>query len=170
MITTLHRGGTAKWLQYYIGGGMPKWLHYYIGGGSLGTPKSDYVICAWPLLELSSSLSSRQVVYHLCRSILDKNELEILIWVIISKFDLLSHRSNTLICWNFVVTTILTSPSSPIVTMSTCFTASQSTSCLSSICNRTAWNIDTFDFALVKNKSWWKGGGRYYCYALSSFV
>ena len=23
MITTLHRGGTAKWLQYYIGG-MPK--------------------------------------------------------------------------------------------------------------------------------------------------
>ena len=33
MITTLHRGGTAKWLQYYIGGGMPKWLQYYIGGG-----------------------------------------------------------------------------------------------------------------------------------------
>ena len=43
-------GGTAKWLQYYIGGGMPKWLQYYIGGeGSLGTPKSDYVICARPL-------------------------------------------------------------------------------------------------------------------------
>ena len=36
-----------KWLQYYIGGGMPKWLQYYIGGGGpLGTPKSDYVICA----------------------------------------------------------------------------------------------------------------------------
>ena len=50
MITTLHRGGTAKWLQYYIGGGMPKWLQYYIGGGSLGTPKSDYVICARPLM------------------------------------------------------------------------------------------------------------------------
>ena len=29
---------------------MPKWLQYYIGGGSLGTPKSDYVICAWPLI------------------------------------------------------------------------------------------------------------------------
>ena len=27
---------------------MPKWLQYYIGGGSLGTPKSDYVICARP--------------------------------------------------------------------------------------------------------------------------
>ena len=47
MITTLHRGGTAKRLQYYIGGGMPKCLQYYKGGeGSLGTPKSDYVICA----------------------------------------------------------------------------------------------------------------------------
>ena len=51
MITTLHMGGTAKWLQYYIGGGMPKWLQYYMGGGSLGTPKSDYVICARPLME-----------------------------------------------------------------------------------------------------------------------
>ena len=28
---------------------MSKWLQYYIGGeGSLGTPKSDYVICARP--------------------------------------------------------------------------------------------------------------------------
>ena len=31
---------------------MPKWLQYYIGGeGSLGTPKSDYVICARPRKE-----------------------------------------------------------------------------------------------------------------------
>ena len=30
---------------------MPKWLQYYIGGGGLfGTPKSDYVICARPLM------------------------------------------------------------------------------------------------------------------------
>ena len=39
----------SKWLQLYIEGGMPKWLQYYIGGG-LGTPKSDYVICARPLI------------------------------------------------------------------------------------------------------------------------
>ena len=32
---------------------MPKWLQYYIGGGSLGTPKSDYVICARPLAEFT---------------------------------------------------------------------------------------------------------------------
>ena len=38
MLTTLYREGRAKWLQYYIG-----------GEGSLGTPKSDYVICARPL-------------------------------------------------------------------------------------------------------------------------
>ena len=31
---------------------MPKWLQYYIGEeGSLGTPKSDYVICARPLIK-----------------------------------------------------------------------------------------------------------------------
>ena len=39
MITILRRGGMPKWLQYYIG-----------GEGSLGTPKSDYVICARPLM------------------------------------------------------------------------------------------------------------------------
>ena len=39
MITTLQRGGTAKWLQYYIGGGMPKWLQYYIGGGVSRDPQ-----------------------------------------------------------------------------------------------------------------------------------
>ena len=32
-------GGTAKWLQYYIGGGMPKWLQYYIGGGVSQDPQ-----------------------------------------------------------------------------------------------------------------------------------
>ena len=57
MITTLHKGGTAKWLQYYIGGGMPKWLQYYIGGGSLGTPKSDYVICARPLIKVKKLIT-----------------------------------------------------------------------------------------------------------------
>ena len=44
MITILHRGGTAKRLQYYIG-----------RGGSTETPKSDYVIYGWPLMFLSSS-------------------------------------------------------------------------------------------------------------------
>ena len=37
MITVLHRGGYAQMITI---------LH---GGGSLGTPKSDYVICARPL-------------------------------------------------------------------------------------------------------------------------
>ena len=35
-----------------MGGGVPTWLQYYIGGeGSLRTPKSDYVICARPLID-----------------------------------------------------------------------------------------------------------------------
>ena len=38
MITVLHRGGYAQMITI---------LHR--GGGSLGTPKSDYVICARPL-------------------------------------------------------------------------------------------------------------------------
>ena len=38
MITILHRGGYAQMITI---------LH---GGGSLGTPKSDYVICAGPLI------------------------------------------------------------------------------------------------------------------------
>ena len=38
MITILHRGGTAKRLQYYIG-----------RGGSTEPPKSDYVIYGCPL-------------------------------------------------------------------------------------------------------------------------
>ena len=39
MITVLHRGGYAQMITI---------LH---GGGSLGTPKSDYVICAQPLMD-----------------------------------------------------------------------------------------------------------------------
>ena len=41
MITVLHRGGYAQMITI---------LH---GGGSLRTPKSDYVICARPLIELN---------------------------------------------------------------------------------------------------------------------
>ena len=48
-ITTLHRGGTAKWLQHYIGGVCPNNYNITWGGGGLGTPKRDYVICARPL-------------------------------------------------------------------------------------------------------------------------
>ena len=40
MITVLHRGGYAQMITI---------LHR--GGGSLGTPKSDYVICARPLTQ-----------------------------------------------------------------------------------------------------------------------
>ena len=52
MITTLQRGGTAKWLQYYIGGGYAQMITILHGGGSLGTPKSDYIIWHDPLLVL----------------------------------------------------------------------------------------------------------------------
>ena len=50
MITVLHRGGYAQMITI---------LH---GGGSLGTPKSDYVICARPLSchELSKVVKSWQ--------------------------------------------------------------------------------------------------------------
>ena len=40
MITVLHRGGYAQMITILHRG----------GGGSLGTPKSDYVICARPLI------------------------------------------------------------------------------------------------------------------------
>ena len=43
MITILHRGGYAQMITI---------LHR--GGGSLGTPKSDYVICARPLTKIES--------------------------------------------------------------------------------------------------------------------
>ena len=67
-----------KWLQYYIGGGMPKWLQYYIGGGSLGTPKSDYVICARPLMTInkcamyfSQNISIRVILQDCVQKMLD---------------------------------------------------------------------------------------------------
>ena len=40
MITVLHGAGDAEIITISHGG----------GGGSLGTPKSDYVICARPLM------------------------------------------------------------------------------------------------------------------------
>ena len=43
MITVLHRGGYGQMITI---------LHR--GGGSLGTPKSDYVICARPLMATAS--------------------------------------------------------------------------------------------------------------------
>ena len=51
MITVLHRGGYAQMITILHG-----------GGGSLGTPKSDYVICARPLSchELSKVVKSWQ--------------------------------------------------------------------------------------------------------------
>ena len=51
MITVLHRGGYAQMITI-----LPR------GGGSLGTPKSDYVICARPLSchELSKVVKSCQ--------------------------------------------------------------------------------------------------------------
>ena len=45
MITVLHRGGYAQMITI---------LHR--GGGSLGTPKSDYVICARPLIQKEASI------------------------------------------------------------------------------------------------------------------
>ena len=42
MITVLHRGGYAQMITILQ------------GGGSLGTPKSDYVICARPLNDFST--------------------------------------------------------------------------------------------------------------------
>ena len=37
-------------------GGMPKWLQYYIG-----SPKSDYVICAWPRTGLQTNMSCFEI-------------------------------------------------------------------------------------------------------------
>ena len=43
-------GGMSKWLQLYLGGyGQMITVLNSRGGGSLGTPKSEYVICARPL-------------------------------------------------------------------------------------------------------------------------
>ena len=45
MITVLHRGGYAPMITI---------LHR--GGGALGTPKSDYVICARPLIHCKAPM------------------------------------------------------------------------------------------------------------------
>ena len=50
MITVLHRGGYAQMITI---------LHR--GGGFLGTPKSDYVICARPLIPNSTLRNNRQL-------------------------------------------------------------------------------------------------------------
>ena len=52
MITVLHRGGVC-----------PNDYNITQGGGSLGTPKSDYVICARPLIE-GSPLSRSIFVFQ----------------------------------------------------------------------------------------------------------
>ena len=51
MITTLHRRGTAKRLQYHMGGYAQMITILHRGEGSLKTPKSDYEICARPLMK-----------------------------------------------------------------------------------------------------------------------
>ena len=50
----------AKWLQYYIGGGYAQMITILHRGGSLGTPKSDYVICARPLILTQNRDQSEQ--------------------------------------------------------------------------------------------------------------
>ena len=52
MITTLHRGGYAQMITV---------LH---GGGSLGTPKSDYVICARPQIAINFRQQTESKHYH----------------------------------------------------------------------------------------------------------
>ena len=39
MITTLHKGGTAKWLQYYIGGDAQMITILHRGGGVFRDPQ-----------------------------------------------------------------------------------------------------------------------------------
>ena len=68
-------GGMSKWLQLYIGGGygeMITVLHrggyaqmitiLHRGEGSLGTPRSDYVICARPLMIIMVIMMIRWIV------------------------------------------------------------------------------------------------------------
>ena len=51
MITTLHRGGYDEMITVLHRGVRPNDYNITYGGGSLGTPKSDYVICARPPTE-----------------------------------------------------------------------------------------------------------------------
>ena len=55
MITVLHRGGYAQMITI---------LHRR-RGGSLGTPKSDYVICARPLIEKDLAAFTKQIITDL---------------------------------------------------------------------------------------------------------
>ena len=50
MITVLHRGGYAQMITILHRGGYAQMITILHGGGALGTPKSDYVICARPLI------------------------------------------------------------------------------------------------------------------------
>ena len=49
MITTLHKKGYGQMITVLHRGGYAQMITILHGGGSLGTPKSDYVICARPL-------------------------------------------------------------------------------------------------------------------------
>ena len=50
MITTLHKKGYGQMITVLHRGGYAQMITILHGGGSLGTPKSDYVICARPLI------------------------------------------------------------------------------------------------------------------------
>ena len=50
MITVLHRGGYAQMITILHRGGYAQMITILHRGGSLGTPKSDYLICARPLI------------------------------------------------------------------------------------------------------------------------
>ena len=55
MITTLHRGGYGQMITVLHRGGYAQMITIlHRGEGSLGTPKSDYVICARPLRSMKS--------------------------------------------------------------------------------------------------------------------
>ena len=61
MITTLHRGGYGEMITVLHRGGYAQMITIlHRGGGSLGTPKSDYVICARPLTGKTYSDRTRQ--------------------------------------------------------------------------------------------------------------
>ena len=54
MITTLHRGGYGQMITVLHRGGDAQMITIlHRGGVSLGTPKSDYVICARPHIILN---------------------------------------------------------------------------------------------------------------------
>ena len=95
MITVLHRGG------------MPKWLQYYIGGGSLGSPKSDFVICARPLggqgeTDLGPGRSKagallHQVVDHLGKEVVTSASKLFSIWVLLTSQPFMDCTTLTIV-------------------------------------------------------------------------